>query len=128
MKTESDLFRSEDASIEAPTTIVAVEHNGRSYRLRYTGNMARSQIKRFCEWSNSPAGVSFMHDAHHEIVTGLERRRVHTKKPAQISGYAIGQWVRFIYGHPYFNTWGPLLAKLLAAVHPEHGKLFKERT
>ncbi len=119
---KQDLFSSSSGN-----TIV-VEHNGRTYRLEYTGKMKKHETRRFCEWATSPIGVAFIHDAHHEIVTGLDRRRIHTKKPAQLSGYVFGQWVRFIYGHNYSNTWGPVTAKLLAAVYPEHADLFKSKT
>jgi hypothetical protein len=108
--------------------IINVRHNGRVFQIEYAGTVSDQTVKDFCSWANTTAGVDFMHDFHHELVTGLERRKVHTKKPPQISGYGLSQWVRFIYGHNFTNTWGPLTAKLYVAIHPEFVRLFKSKS
>lgn len=105
-----------------------VQYNGRSYVIEYSGTVKPRTIRNFCSWANTPEGVKFMHDAHHELLMGLERRRIHSRKPPQISGYALAQWTRFIYGSPYTNDYGPLFAKLFAAAHPEFAHLFKTKS
>jgi hypothetical protein len=67
-----------------------------------------------------------MRDYHNELIWGLKRRVA--PKPPTNAGYACTQWVRFIYGHEVTNSYGPLIGKLHAAIHPTMAKLYNTRS